>query len=128
MVFTGSILIYAYTVNSAKGAYHHSCRSQAHQPYNYYNVRSENLELDQLFIPKLVFFFILITSLVDIVLTLSGKILSWSLMGVKGLNNFDLHCLLCPNKFCTRDKVVSNPTAMSNKNLIKLNIIQTIPP
>ena len=31
------------------------------------------------------YFFILITYLVDIVLILSGEILSWSLMGVKGL-------------------------------------------
>ena len=30
-------------------------------------VRSENLELDQLIIPKLIFFFILITYLVDMV-------------------------------------------------------------
>ena len=53
--------------------------------YNSYNVRSENLVLDQLTIPKLTFFFILITYLVDIVLILKGAILSWSLMGVKGL-------------------------------------------
>ena len=31
------------------------------------------------------YFFILITCLLDIVLTLYGEILSWSLMGVKGL-------------------------------------------
>ena len=41
--------------------------------------------MDQLIIPKLIFFFILITYLVDIVLILYGEILSWSLMGVKGL-------------------------------------------
>ena len=45
-----------------------------------YNVNSENLVLDQLIILKLIFFFILITYLVDI-----GEILSWSLMGVEGL-------------------------------------------
>ena len=56
------------------------------QPYNLYNVISENLALDQLIIPKLIFFFILITYLVDIVLILLGEILSWSLMGVQGLN------------------------------------------
>ena len=33
------------------------------------------------------FFFILITYLVDIVLILWGEILSWSLMGVKGLKS-----------------------------------------
>ena len=55
-------------------------------PYNSYNISSESLLLDQLIIPKLIFFFILITYLVDIVLILSGEILSWSLMGVKGLS------------------------------------------
>ena len=44
------------------------CHSPYCQPYNSYNVRSENLVLDQLIIPKLIFFFILITCLVDIVL------------------------------------------------------------
>ena len=38
------------------------------QHYNSYDVSSENLVLDQLIIPKLIFFFILITYLVDIVL------------------------------------------------------------
>ena len=41
--------------------------------------------LDQRIIPKLIFFFILITYLVDIVLILLGEILSRSLMGVKRL-------------------------------------------
>ena len=41
--------------------------------------------LDGLIIPKFIFFFILITYLVEIVLILLGEILSWSLMGVKGL-------------------------------------------
>ena len=36
---------------------------------------------------------------------------------LKSLNYFNLHCLLCPNKFSGRDKVSSNPTAMSHKNL-----------
>ena len=40
------------------------------QPYNSYDVSSENLVLVQLIIPKLIFFFILITCLVDIVLIL----------------------------------------------------------
>ena len=40
---------------------------------------------NQLIIPKLIFFFILITYVVDIVLILQGEILSWSLMRVKGL-------------------------------------------
>ena len=38
--------------------------------------------LVQIIIPKLLFFFILITYLVDIVLILYGENLSWSLMGV----------------------------------------------
>ena len=46
------------------------CNSPYCQPYNSYNVSSENLVLDQLIIPKLIVFFILITFLVDIVLTL----------------------------------------------------------
>ena len=46
------------------------CHSPHCQPYNSYNVSSENLVLDQLIIPKLIFFFILITYLVDIVLIL----------------------------------------------------------
>ena len=40
------------------------------QSYNSYNVNSENLVLDQLIIPKLIFFFILITYLFDILLIL----------------------------------------------------------
>ena len=55
------------------------------QPYNSCNISSGNLLLDQLIIPKLTFFFILITYLVVIVLIFWGEILLWSLMGVKGL-------------------------------------------
>ena len=39
-------------------------------PYNSYDVSLENLVLEQLIIPLLIFFFILITSLLDIVLIL----------------------------------------------------------
>ena len=46
--------------------------------YNPYNVSSEILILDQL-----IFFFILITCLLDIVLILYEKIISWSLMGAR---------------------------------------------
>ena len=45
------------------------CNSPYCQPYNSYNASSENL-LDQIIIPKLIFFFIFITYLVDIVLIL----------------------------------------------------------
>ena len=45
------------------------CNSPYYQPYNSY-VSWENLVLDQLNIPKLIFFFILITYMVDIVLIL----------------------------------------------------------
>ena len=43
------------------------CNSLYCQSYNSYNVSSENLVLDQLTTPKLIFFFTLITYLVDIV-------------------------------------------------------------
>ena len=46
------------------------CNSPYYQPYNSYDVSSENLVLDQPIIPKLIFFVILITYLVDIVLIL----------------------------------------------------------
>ena len=48
----------------------HICNSPYCQPYNSYNVSSENLELDHLIIPKLIFFFILIIYLVDILFIL----------------------------------------------------------
>ena len=57
-------------------------------PYSSFNVSFKNLVLDQSIIPQLIFFFILITCLVDIVLTMQGEILSWSLMGVKVLNEW----------------------------------------
>ena len=43
------------------------CNSPYRQTYNSYDVSSENLALDQLIIPELIFFFILITHVVDIV-------------------------------------------------------------
>ena len=46
------------------------CHSPYRQPYNSYEVTSESLALDHLIIPKLIFFFILITYLVGIVLVL----------------------------------------------------------
>ena len=52
--------------------------------------------LDQLIIPILIFFFILITYLVDIVLILKGEILSWSLMEVKGLMMYDNYQINLP--------------------------------
>ena len=58
------------------------CNSPYCQPYNSYNVSSQNFVLDQLIIPKLILFFIHITNLVDInVLILLEEIFSWSLMG-----------------------------------------------
>lgn len=44
---------------------------------NSYNVRFENLVLYHLIIPKLIFVFVFITSVLDIVLILYGEILSW---------------------------------------------------
>ena len=55
-----------------------------------HDVSSENLVLDKLIIPYLIFFFIIITCLLDLVLILWGEILSWSLMGVKELT-FNSH-------------------------------------
>ena len=64
------------------------------QPYSSCDVSLENLVLDQLIIPQLIFFFILITCLLDFVLIWSREILSWSLMGVKGLTpKSDLHLI-----------------------------------
>ena len=47
------------------------------------------MELDQLIIPWLVFFFILITFLFDVVLIFRAEILCWSLMGVKRIMPLD---------------------------------------
>ena len=49
-----------------------------------YGARSENWVLDQLTILQLIFLFILITCLFDIVLALQGEILPWSLTRFKG--------------------------------------------
>ena len=46
------------------------CNSPYCQPYSSYKVNIENLVLDQLIIPKLIYFFILIAYLVDMVLIL----------------------------------------------------------
>ena len=46
------------------------CNSPYCQLYNSYNISSENLVLDHLIIPKLIYSFVLITYLVDIVLIL----------------------------------------------------------
>ena len=54
-------------------------------PYNLRDVRLGNLELDQSIIPLFIFFFILITCLLNIVLIMLGEILSRSLMGLTGL-------------------------------------------
>ena len=61
-------------------------------PYNSIinNVSSGNLVLDQLIVLLLIFLFILNTCLLDVVLTLRGKILSWSLMRVKWLRSYIL--------------------------------------
>ena len=63
-------------------------------PYNSCDIGWENLVLDQLIIPRLIFVFILITCLHDIVSILQGEILSWSLMGVKGLKKLYFILLL----------------------------------
>ena len=52
--------------------------------------------MNQLTIPYLIFPFILITCQLDIKLILKGEIMSWSLMGGKGLNRMfhQDYCLL----------------------------------
>ena len=50
------------------------CNSPYCQPYDSYNFNSQNLVLDQLIIPKLIFFSVLITYLVDVVLKFWGEI------------------------------------------------------
>ena len=79
------------------------------QSYSSCDVSLENLVLDQLIIPQMIFFFILITCLLDFVLILSGEILSWSLMGVKGLTpKSDLHLIypynIIPNQILRSQK------------------------
>ena len=49
---------------------HFLCNSPYCQRFNSYKASSENLVLDQLIIPKVIFFFILVTYLVDILLIL----------------------------------------------------------
>ena len=79
------------------------------QPYSSCDVSLENLVLDQLIIPQLIFFSILITCLLDFILILSREILSWSLMGVKGLApKSDLHLIspynITPNQILRSQK------------------------
>ena len=81
------LLTFTYTLLLTLKLLDQICNSPYCQPYNSYNVSSEDSVLDQLIIPKLIFFFVLITYLIDIVLISKGEILSWSLMRVKGLLN-----------------------------------------
>ena len=71
------------------------------------DVSLENLVSDQLIIPELIFFFILVTCLLDIVWILWGEILSWSLMGVKGLNKAALtpNYLISPYNFTSKSHI-----------------------
>ena len=55
------------------------------QPYNSYNVSSDNLVLDQLIIPKLIFFLCSHHFFGWYCRDIVRKILSWSFIGVKGL-------------------------------------------
>ena len=83
-------------------------------PYNSHNVSSGNLVLDQLIVVLLIFFFILDTCLLDVVLTLWGKILSWSLMRVKWLRSYilpigfmlQLHVSNCCYEYWYRPKLL----------------------
>ena len=59
------------------------CNSPYCLPCSSYDTSWEDLVLHQLIISCLIFFLVVITCLLDIVLILWGEILSWSLMGVK---------------------------------------------
>ena len=61
-----------------------SCQDEKHFYPILIRLAQRVLLMDQLIIPKLIYFFILNTHLVDIELILKGEILSWSLMRVKG--------------------------------------------
>ena len=63
-------------------------------PYNSCNVSLENLVLGWLKLPWSLFFFILITCLLDSALKLWREILSWSLTGVKGFIQNFLHVII----------------------------------
>ena len=91
------------------------------QPHNSYNVRPETVVVDQLIIPKLIFFFILITCLLDIVLILKGEILSWSLMGVKGVMS---NC--CKYKLLEISRLLSHADLHTIEHFIKSHIYQVI--
>ena len=54
-------------------------------PHNSYDVSLENLIQEQLIVPLMILFFILVTLLLDILLLLKGEMLSWVLLGVRGL-------------------------------------------
>ena len=71
----------------------------------HYEINSGKLVLDQLIIPWLIFFFILITCLLDIVLILQWENLFWSLMRAKELMVLmiflpDFTCLKIFLSFC----------------------------
>ena len=76
-------------------------------PYILYDVSSDNLLLDQQIIPLFIVFVILTTCLFDIVLILWGEILSWSLKGVRELNEVRIDKMSAVNpghkKFSRRD-------------------------
>ena len=59
------------------------CNSPYCLPCSSYDISWEDLVLHQLIISCLIFFLVVITCLLDIVLILWGEILSWSLMAVK---------------------------------------------
>lgn len=59
-------------------------------PCSFYDFSSENFLLDQLIITYLIFFIMLFNSLIDNVLILWGKILSWSLVGFEGSRYFSI--------------------------------------
>ena len=66
--------------------------------------------MDQLIIPSLIFFFILITCLLDIIQIVEGEILSWSVVGLKGL----IYKYSSINKFLEVEVLVKKTLQKSN--------------
>ena len=83
------------------------CNSPYCQPYDSYNFNSQNLVLDQIIIPKLIFFSVLITYLVDVVLIFWEEIVLWELKVKECLEEkkMILSCVLTtiPSEFVEAD-------------------------
>ena len=79
--------------------------------------------MDLLIIPKLIYFFILTTCLLNIVLILLGEILSSSLMGVKGLTGDLIILLMMVMMVMMVKQCLLTIVMMVKQNLFMLKII-----